>query len=200
MDELLDGAEELLDGAEELLDILDELLAISEELLAISDELLAISEELLAASEEAGIVISELAALDSAIVELAATDEVSGVGLPPVLAVTLLLLIAAELLLDEALTELLLLDEDDFTDDAVSADEFPLLLVECVELLPPPQAVNTTVRDKADRALSEYMLKFSIVYLAVLCPYPRAEIFIVGFKNAPIRTVFSHPVNQPIVA
>lgn|GEM_PF-4123959 len=190
-EELLDGAEELLAISEELLDILDELLAASEELLAISDELLAISEELLAASEEAGNVTSELVALDVAVSELETVELEETPGFPPKLAVTLLLLvIAVELLLDEALTELLLLDEDDFTDDAVSADDFPLLLVECVELLPPPQAVNTTVRDKADKALSEYMLKFSIVYLAVLCPYPRAEIFIVGFKKRAHQNCF----------
>lgn len=179
LDELLDGVELL--EITELLDITEELLEASEELLEASEELLATSEELLAASEEVGIEISELATLEAGAVELAttdATDELVGVGFPPVLAVTLLVVVAVELL-DEDLTELL---EDDFTDDfavelANTADDFPVL-VDGVELLPPPQAVNTTVRDKADRARSEYMLKFSIVYLAVLCPYPRAEKFI----------------------
>lgn len=153
LDELLDGVE-LLDITEELLEDLEELLEDSEELIEDSEELLEGSEELLAASEEVGIEISELATLESITVELAATDatdELVGVGFPPVLAATLLLFVTVELL-DEDLTELL---DDDFTDDTVSADDFPLLLVDGVELLPPPQAVNTTVRDKADRARNE---------------------------------------------
>jgi len=53
------------------------------------------------------------------------------------------------------------------------------------ELLPPPHALSTTVSDKADKARSEYMLKFSIFYLAVLSPCTRGRrsLIIVSLKT-----------------
>lgn len=59
--------------------------------------------------------------------------------------------------------------EDDFTDE-MAFEELP---VETggFELLPPPQALSTTVSEKAVRALNVYELKFSIVYLCCVKPH-----------------------------
>lgn len=48
--------------------------------------------------------------------------------------------------------------------------------------LPPPHALNTTVSDKAVKALNVYKLMFSIIYLCCVMPYTEGE-FIVSCKN-----------------
>ena len=72
-----------------------------------------------------------------------------------------------------AIAELLLLTEDFallFLDDLIEATDFTdvtdladdSVVPSGVELLPPPQALNTAVSDKTDIIRSECVLKFSI--------------------------------------
>ena len=70
---------------------------------------------------------------------------------------------AAKELLEEDLTELLLLAFDDFADDAVKTEEDSPLLVGGVELLPPPQAVNMNKLMKANKVILLFIM-FTLNY------------------------------------
>lgn len=186
---MLEEATELLDISEELLDISElldttelleateldtsELLEISE-LLEATSELLATASELLDAASELLTTTSTLLTATSELLATTVADELAMLcaeedGMfPP----------AAELAIDivedatEATTVELATTElafDDDFDDSVAVEDL-VFVTGGFELLPPPQAVNAILSVRTESVRSEYMLKFSIVYLAVFMP------------------------------